>query len=72
MYNVQLKKDLEGFLNELDKINGLDKDLSEKQLLGNLTPKIEEYFEQYNNQFYNAEKIDQVKNNLLQGLYAYV
>ncbi len=68
----QLKKDLEGFLEDLYLNRQLSTELKEEELVGRLTPKIEEFFKSYNSPIYNQERVGELKNNLVKEIHSYV
>ena len=68
----QLRKDLEGFLEDLYTRGDLSSKLKEEKLIERTAPKIEEFFDNYNSHIYNQERIQQLKNNLVKELPNYV
>lgn len=67
----QLRKDLEGFLEELYKTRQLSTELKEEDLVTKVSPKIDEFLSFYNSSLYNQERIQQLGNSLRKNIHDY-
>ncbi|MBI5065212.1 hypothetical protein HZA97_03150 [Candidatus Woesearchaeota archaeon] len=68
---IGLEKDLEGFMQDL-RLNDKMYTLKDKELSDALKPKIEEFFSQFPTNVYRQERIEELKNRVLDGLPNYI
>lgn len=67
----QLRKDLEGFLEDLYKTGQLPARLKEEDLVAKVSPKIDDFFQNYISPIYNSERVEQLRETLTKEIYNY-